>query len=205
MQIAPVPVGSRGADMVTVLTSSTAAGLKALGYDFVVRYLGGLSFTELSEILSAGLGCQLVTYSRAPGWLPTAAMGASDGANDVAQLKALGVPEGVLLWIDLEGSGDDATDTAGWVEARAAAIVAAGYVAGLYVGSGCVLDGPQLYALGSVTRYWRAYNAGIPEPDPAGFCQYQLFPGEMTVGGVLVDIDFAQQDYKGRVPIMLIQ
>jgi hypothetical protein len=203
MQVTAVPVGSKGFDTVTVLTAGSAAALKAAGANFVVRYLGGITPSELSEIVSTGLGCQLVTYSRAPGWLPTAAMGTSDGTNDVAQLQALGVPGGALLWIDLEGSGGDAADTAAWVTARAAEIVAAGYIAGLYVGSGCVLNGTQLYDLVDITRYWRAFNSGLPEPLPCGYCQFQLYPPNQPVAGVEIDYDYSAFDYEGRAPTML--
>jgi hypothetical protein len=136
--------------------------------------------------------------------MPSATLGLQDGERDVLQLKALGIPEEMVVWIDLEGSGGDAADTAAWVNARAQQLVNAGYVAGLYVGDSCVLNAAQLYALPNITRYWRGFNQGIPEVS-CGFCQFQIFPPNQTFQGVLVDFDFTQSDYDGRVPTMLIE
>jgi len=202
MNVVPIPVGSMGFDTDTQLTADTAAKLAAAGASFVVRYLGSITSTELVAIQAAGLGVSLVTFARPPGWMPSAAMGAEDGANDVARLHTLGVPPGMVIWIDLEGSGGSAPDTEAWVNARSAALVAAGYLAGLYVGDGCVLGGAELYSLPHITRYWRGFNAGIPTPE-CGFCQMQLFPPDQVVDGVQVDIDFVQKDYNGRLPTML--
>lgn len=203
MNLVSVPCGSYGIDCATILTAASAAGLRAASIDFVARYLGQITPDELAIILAAGLGLELVTFSRAPGWSPSAALGTADGDTDVARLRTLGVPAGMVVWIDLEGSGGDATSTAAWVNARAAVLVAAGFVAGLYVGAGCVLDAAELYALPQVTRYWRAFNLGIPEP-ACGFCQFQLFPPDQMLAGVRVDLDFTQEDYMRRAPTMLL-
>jgi hypothetical protein len=203
MKLVTISVGSVGVDTDTPLTATLATALANQKVDFVVRYLGSITSAELSAIQSAGIGVSLVTYSRGPGWMPTAVMGASDGATDVSRLQALGVPPGTLLWIDLEGSGGTEPDTAAWVNARSAAIVAAGYVAGLYVGSGCVLNSAQLYALPDITRYWRAFNEGIPTPQ-CGFCQMQLFPPNQMVSVIEVDFDVVQEDYENRLPTMLV-
>lgn len=202
MNVVPITPGTRGVDTDTQVSVSFAQILANNRFDFVVRYLSDVTSDELVTILDAGLGLSLVTHARALGWTPSAELGASDGAADVAKLKALGIPEGMVVWIDLEGSGGDATDTAAWVNARSKALVDAGYIAGLYVGNLCVLDAQQLYELPYVTRYWSAFNFGIPQPS-CGFCQIQLYPPDMVVGGLEVDLDFVQQDYHGRLPTML--
>lgn len=203
MNVAPVATGARGADMVTRLTSESAARLRAAGLDYVVRYVGGLSREEMADVLGAGLGLQLVTYSRAPGWTPSGAIGAQDGIEDLKHLAWLQVPAGMLVWIDLEGAHGTAADVAAWANARAYALVKEGYIAGLYVGDSCVLNAEELYALTFVTRYWRAFNSGIPEPK-CGFCQFQAYPPNQMLAGVQVDRDHAQPDYVGRVPMMLV-
>jgi hypothetical protein len=201
MRVVPCPPGAKGADMASVLTTAHAMGLRNAGLDYVVRYLGGLSPAELAAILSAGLGCQLVTYSRAPGWHPTQTMGDADGLVDVGRLERDGIPKGMLAWIDLEGASGGSADVAAWLDARSKIIVDAGYIAGVYAGDSCILDGPELYARPYVTRYWRAFNIGIPEPQ-CGWCQLQSEPNTM-LAGVLVDHDVAQADNEGRVPLML--
>lgn len=203
MKVVSVPLGSRGADMAQALTSAAAQALRGAGLDYVCRYLGGLDPHELDEILAADLGLQLVTYSRAPGWAPSRAIGQSDGATDLAHLQALSVPAGALVWIDLEGVSGTAADTAAWIDARSAVLVGAGYVAGAYVGDSPILNGAELYALVHVSRYWRGFNQGIPEPK-CGWCQLQTFPPNQMLAGIEIDRDFAQSDYAGRVPLMLV-
>lgn len=199
-QIAPFP--ALGTDSVTALTSTSAAALKANGMKFAVRYLGSVTSAELSDILNAGLLFMPVTFSRAPGWVPTAATGASDGAEDVLHLQALGLPQGCTVWIDLEGvdASAPASAVSDWVNARSAAITGAGFDAGLYVGYSPVLDGAQLYALPNINRYWCAYN-GTTEPG-CGFCMLQLNK-TTTLAGVEVDVDCVQYDFKNRLPNMV--
>jgi hypothetical protein len=202
MNVVPIVPGSRGLDTDTPISASLAKTLYALKFDFVVRYLSDVTVSELGAILASGLGLALVTHARAPGWLPTEAMGVADGAADVAHLKALGVPPGMVLFVDLEGAGGSDVDTMAWANARSKAIVDAGYIAGLYVGDRCVLSAQQLYGLPEVSRYWKAYNAGIPEV-MCGFCMLQLFPPDQTVAGLQIDLDVAQSDYKSRLAMML--
>ncbi|MGO8992371.1 MAG: glycoside hydrolase domain-containing protein [Polyangiaceae bacterium] len=203
MKIAPCSVGARGFDTATALDAATVAALKSAGFDFAVRYLGGVDVAEATLILNAGLGLQLVTYSAAPGWTPSAALGTLEGQTDVTQLRALGAPTGLTVWIDLEGAAGDAASVTDWVNARSGVLVSAGFVAGLYVGNASVLDAAALYALPNVSRYWRAFNAGIPEP-ACGFCQMQLYPPSQVVQGVDVDLDVVQEDYEGRLPTLLV-
>lgn len=202
MNVVPIVPGSRGLDTDTPISANLAKTFYALKFDFVVRYLSDVTVAELGAILASGLGLALVTHARAPGWLPTEAMGASDGAADVAALKALGVPSSMVLFIDLEGSGGDAIDTAAWADARSKAVVDAGYIAGLYVGDRCVLSAAELYVLPNVTRYWTGFNRGIPEPQ-CGWCLLQLFPPDQVVAGLQADLDCSQQDYAGRLPTMI--
>ena len=178
-----------------------AMALRNAGLDYVVRYLGGLYAPEMHDVLASGLGLQLVTYSRAPGWQPTQTMGDADGLVDVSRLERDGVPGGMLVWIDLEGASGSAADAAAWLDARSKCLADAGYLAGVYVGDSCVLNGAELYARPHVTRYWRAFNSGIPEPQ-CGWCQLQSQPNTM-LAGVLVDHDVAQRDNEGRLPMML--
>lgn len=202
MNVVPITPGTRGVDTDTPVSDTFARMLLSNRFDFVLRYLSDVTSHELATVLGDGLGVCLVTHSRGVGWSPSAALGTSDGVADVAQLKALGIPATMVIWIDLEGSGGSAADTAAWVNARAIEIVNAGYVAGVYVGNQCVLNAQQLYALPNVTRYWKAFNLGIPDVQ-CGFCMLQLYPPDQVIGGLEVDLDVTQQDYEGRLPTML--
>jgi hypothetical protein len=211
LNIVRAPDGSVGVDCVTILTPHSAAALKAAGAAFVVRYLGSLSIVERDAILGAGLGLMLVTFSRAPGWpsangpiFPSAELGASDGASSVAQAKKLGLPAGVQLWRDFEGppAGTTAEQTIAYVNAWTDAVVAAGYVAGLYVGFGIPLTPEQLYDL-KVTAYWHSCSQ-VPEVAVRGYQMRQAYPPNQTLGGVSVDIDHVSADAMGDTPLMLV-
>lgn len=199
MVVQPAPFPALGFDTDTPLTVASATGLKAAGMRFCLRYLGSVTAAELAIILNAGLLFMPVTFSRAPGWIPTAAMGTSDGQLDVQHLHSAGIPQGCTVWIDLEGCAGSATAVSAWVNARAAVIRAAGYDVGLYVGAGDVLNGQQLYALAQIDRYWKSLS-DVPTPEPCGFSMLQLWK-TITLAGTLVDIDCIQYDYRDRLPM----
>ncbi len=191
---ATATVGARGTDSVTLITTAAQAqALKASGNDFVIQYLGSVTSAIVDIILAAGLAFMPVTY--ADKW---------DGPTTVNELKALGLPTGCTVWLDVEGVGAmDPTALKAAINNWATAVQAAGFVAGLYVGSGCPLTSIELYQL-KVTRYWHSLSRTVDrngqDSCPAcGWCMYQLFPS-VTWGGVWSDVDFIQQDWQGRLP-----
>jgi hypothetical protein len=199
MKVVHAPFPSLGFDTVCPINEHTAPALKAAGMSFAIRYLGSVTSGELDIILNAGLLFMPVTFSRSPGWVPTTGMGIVDGKKDVEHLTQAGIPTGVSVWIDLEGVNGPANMVSEWVNDRAGVLSSAGYIPGLYVGSGCVLNADQLYAL-RVTHYWKSLSMA-PEPH-CGFCMIQLYK-TTTVAGVEVDCDVICHDYKDRLPIMV--
>jgi hypothetical protein len=200
MIIRTAPFPALGYDCITPMDAARAVALKAAGMSFAIRYLGSINPTELACILNAGLLFMPVTFSRAPGWVPTAAEGTSDGTQDVHQIQALGLPHGCTVWIDLEGATGNATVVSAWVNARANVIRTAGYDVGLYVGAGDVLNGQQLYSLATIDRYWKSLS-DVPTPT-CGFSMLQLFK-TITLAGTEIDVDCIQYDYQGRLPNMV--
>ncbi len=110
-QVIGAPAGVHGFDCNTVLTPATAAALRNAGFMFCIRYLsrgaipstGDLTTAEADLILDAGLSLMAVQHVANPGWLPTAALGASGGAHAAGHAHAIGIPAGVNIWLDLEG------------------------------------------------------------------------------------------------------
>lgn len=202
MQVIPAPFPSMGFDSVTAMDAVRAPALKAAGLNFSVRYLGSVTPAEVQIILDAGLLFSPVTYSRSPGWLPTSEMGISDGAQDVAHLQALGLPQGCTVWIDLEGVSLTATlqDLTDWINNRSLAIKNAGFDVGLYVGASDILDSAQLYALPYINRYWRSLSE-VPSPT-CGFAMMQLYKS-VIIANTLVDVDVIQYDFQDRLPLMV--
>lgn len=203
-QIEEAFVGARGTDSVTLIdTPDKVQKLIDAKVDFVVQYLGSVTTKVVENICNAGLALMLVTYANR-----------YDGPMTVKQLRALAIPDGFTVWLDVESVGDlDPVTLRAKINAWAAVVSAAGYMPGMYVGPNCKLTSVELYQL-KVVRYWHCgakiidRNGQIAEPG-CGFCMYQLFPetkvgaDEQGNGSILVDFDFVQQDFRNRLPVWL--
>lgn len=196
-RVTTLAVGAKGADTCAVLTDKACADIASRGGEYVVRYLPSLTPAEIARIHSHKLALQCCNYSRGAGWVPSASLGANDGARDVAQAKALGLPQGALIWFDLEGCRGGSSLTKAHLEAWASAITAAGFAAGLYVGyAPGGLDEAALYGLRKITRYWQSCSR-VPEPATRGFCQRQCYKGNQNAGSVVVDWGQTHNDFLG--------
>jgi hypothetical protein len=214
--------GARGVDSHPFSVGGTAVqarALKATGIDFFIGYLGLIDKIRLRHVIDAGLA-----------FMPVTLAARYDGGQAVAQCNALGLPKGIVVWLDLEGL--DAWNTPApklmtKIEAWAAKVVAAGYIAGLYVGAPQPLNGKQLYALKGITRYWLGIGrcvgkepkakkefTGLPDgiidayPE-RGWCVRQDWHGQKTGmywknTGVFVDTNSVQVDHKGDLPVWAV-
>ncbi len=205
MKAAQSKVGQVVVDSLPFSQSGTAAqaiALKASGVDAVAGYLGVISADRLKSILAAGLA-----------FLPVTLAGEyNDGPNDeIGQLKALGIPAGVTVFLDLEGLSSFKADPAGLIvkiDAWASAVSAAGYVPGLYVGVPQPLTSEELWKL-KVSRYWRGQgsvrdrNNVLAEPSGCGWCVTQMYPSH-TRGDTWVDSNMIGHDYRGRTPSWVV-
>ncbi len=194
-------VGARVCDSLPFSQSGTTAqavALRAASVDAVAGYLGVINNVRLSYILAAGMA-----------YVPVALAGEyNDGAADeLAQLKLLGVPAGVTVWADMEGLVASQTPHAVILDrlnAWSFDITKAGYLAGLYVGVPQPLTSSELYQMPNFKRYWRGQGsirdraAHLAEPD-CGWCMTQAYPS-VAIGGCLVDFNQASEDYRGRLP-----
>ena len=201
-------VGARGVDSVPFSVGGTAAQAKRLretGVDFLVGYLGTINKHRLDHVLDAGLAFMPVTYAGEY----------FDGpADELAHLKALAIPVGTTVWLDLEGEKSfnwPAQDLINKINAWARALQTAGYVAGLYVGSPQPLTGDELARL-AVTRYWKAPSRVLDRngkawdgPSGIGFCAWQMWPqrnwpNDTDPNRVFVDVNMVGEDFRERVP-----
>lgn len=200
MRVVDIPVGSRLVDSVSC-NPTHVAGLKAAGVDGLIAYLGGnLTAELLSAAHGEGMGVVPVNFSRGVGWVPSPGEGQVDAKTTLNRLFALAIPlVGLVDWCDLEGCGADPT---GYLDEWGMVVEAEQVIAGLYLGSGCLLTPAQAYALPHFHRYWHALSRGIPEP-ACGFVLGQLFP-TTACAGVSVDFDFAQHDFQGRTATWVV-
>jgi hypothetical protein len=155
-----------------------------------------LTEQEAKDILNSGLALMPVQHARKQGWSPKQARGQQDGEEASVNAKTFGFPDRVNLWCDLEGvkSSTQAQDVMGYCEAWYEAVSAAGYVPGLYVGAGALLDGKQLYEL-PFQHYWRSQSQ-VPDIPHRGYQIIQLGPS-IQINGVWIDLDVALNDNQG--------
>jgi len=148
-----------------------------------------LSKSEAEAILGAGLALMAVQHVDGAGWLPSRALGRRHGQAAMGNARAVGLPVGVCLWLDLEGvaSGTPASDVTDYCDAwREQVTVADYYRAGLYVGATCGLTGSQLDDL-KFPYYWRS-GSTVPTVTP-GYCMVQSISDGSTLEGVAYDGD----------------
>jgi hypothetical protein len=207
MQVVPIPVGARLIDTDAKINAECAQALKAMGIDGVIRYLSigsetsaDLTSDELSDILDAGLGVFVVQHVRYPEWYPTALQGADDGMRAVANMKAIGFPEGASCTLDWEGIATDADKSSVISYGRSFWTAIQAYEPVLYVGDQVPLTGADLYAL-PFTHYWKSLSAVDAQTPACGWQVVQLHTNKpLSLCGIPIDYDFVQDDYRGRVP-----
>jgi hypothetical protein len=212
------PAGARGFDTDTQLTSNTAAAFAAAGFRFAVRYLslgpveqsGDLTASEVQDIVGAGLALMAVQHAPESGWIPTAQLGEQHGNNAARNAQSAGLPSGMNIWLDLEGvnSGAPASNVSAYCNAWFSKVADAGYVPGLYVGTGSILSGEQLDAL-EVNYFWKSgCDAGAQDQGSCfeysypmkGYCMVQSISGSASLDNVAYDFDVIQQDNCSETP-----
>lgn len=187
--------GQIGVDLDSPLSALQCHALQAArGCSFAVRYLSELTAIEAEAISGAGWGLMGVTHPRGT---VSSTFGQADGVQAAAHARAVGLPTGVHLWLDLESWQGDAI---GYVNAWAAQVKQAGYLAGLYVGAAASpLTPDELWSL-EVSAYWESCSI-VPEVAHAGYMMEQLTPPDLVIAGTLVDLDVVRADRKGRLPV----
>jgi len=194
MRAVDVALNSLGVDSVA---DPSPLLLNSQRYSVVAGYLGSITPSKLARILAAGKTFSPVTYG---GWRPATLT--AEAA--LKELRRLSIPAGVTIWLDLEaqltGSHGEIIEA---VNRWAGPINQAQYIAGLYVGAGHQLTSDELHRL-LVYRYWQGCSrltdryGQIAEPKN-GFCGRQAYPPNQIIDGTQVDVDFYQQDFRGRV------
>lgn len=210
MKVQTALVGARAIDSLPFSTGATpdlAKVLKESGVDCFVGYLGSVSASRLAAILGAGLAFMPVTLAGEY----------EDGAADeVAQLRALGIPAGTSVWLDLEGMTawkSSPSILAAKINEWAKTIAAGGWMPCLYVGAPQPFTSAELSKL-AVVRYWWGLGrcvdryGALAEPD-CGWCMIQHYHGQPNGmfwrdTGIFVDANGIQCDYRKRLPAWVV-
>ena len=195
MRVRELVPGQIGVDLDSPLSAKQCHDLQAArACSFAVRYLSELTAIEAEAITGAGWGLMGVTHPRAT---VSGTFGDADGVSSASHARAVGLPQGIHLWLDLESWQGDAV---GYVNAWAAQVKTAGYLAGLYNGfAASPLNPDELFDL-AVTGYWESCSE-VPVVAHAGYMMNQLTPPDLVIAGTLVDLDVVRGDRKGRLPV----
>src|SRR6267143_591796 len=94
------------------LIAALARLRKQEGFEFCIRYVsrqdvqpvGDLSEAEANVILGAGLALMAVQHVAPENWSPSQALGTRNGKNAAKHARQIGFPDGVNVWLDLEGA-----------------------------------------------------------------------------------------------------
>lgn len=209
--------GSSGFDTESKLTTSTARALASRGFQFVIRYLslekaspGDLTSEEARQILKAGLGLMAIQHAPRPGWQPSEQLGAQHGRHAVENARSAGLPEGMGIWlrldgIDSEAAANEITDYCnGWFDS----VSTEHYVPGLCVSARPVLHDELISNL-RYQYYWKSGgdgaqpNTGFDYGYPVnGYCMIQGI-GSNQVDNVTYHGDAVQTDNCGNTPLWL--
>jgi hypothetical protein len=197
---APATIGAQGFDADSVIDADTAKALAAAGFGFAVRYLsrttpqnnGDLSAAEIGWITDAGLALMAVQHCPLPGWAPTLALGTQYGTAAAVNAAAIGLPQGVAVWLDLEGVAPYATaaDTIAYCNTWAGVVAQAGFMPGLYVGANQPLTSDELYWRLKVAYYWKSASR-VPDIPVRGYCMIQAL-APSPIDGISLDRNAVQ-------------
>jgi hypothetical protein len=191
-----------------VMTPKLVSTVKSAGFGGVVRYVPhvgaagqhDITAQEAGIILGGGLGLLLVQHVRLTNWNPADCSGHDDGMAAASRAYGCGYLPGAHIFCDLEGMAGGAAAAQDYANSWADAVVAAGFLAGCYVGYQVPLSPQQLYQLHRMTSYWS--DAATRQVAGRGFSMKQHFP--ITLGGLQFDPNDVAVDHRGETPAWVI-
>ena len=206
------PPGVHGFDVNSVLNRRTCEAAKARGFAFCIRYVSrqdvqpkeDLSEIEASIILDAGLALMPVQHVAPENWSPSQALGTRNGKNAAKHAQQIGFPEGVNVWLDLEGAKASTPHETmiAYCNAWFAEIEEAGFVPGVYVGARAILTGNELFWRLTTKHYWRS-GSRVPDIPHRGYQLIQTIIRNDKIDGVAIDRNLTKNDSFGSAVLWL--
>ena len=201
-KVVRAPAGAQGFDTDTVVNQHQAQQLRAAGFAFCLRYLsraegessGDLTAAEAGRLLDAGLALMPIQHVARRGWAPTAELGTTNGKAAASNAMAVGFPQGVNIWLDLEGVLGSvlSEEVIRYCNAWFFEVESVGFVTGLYVGAEAILTGDELFWRLKTNHYWRSASRVPPIPHRG----YQMFQAlaPSPVPGISIDRNVTKDD-----------
>lgn len=178
----------------------------SLGFSFCLRYVsrqaveppGDLSAAEAAAILNAGLALMPVQHVARAGWVPSGALGTTNGQNAATHTGNIGFPPGVNVWLDLEGVSASASHQAviDYCNAWFREVESAGFAPGIYVGASAILSGDELFWQLHCKHYWKS-GSRVPPIPQRGYQMIQKIIARDKIDGVEIDRNLTQTDAMG--------
>lgn len=193
LRIAPLPPNVLGVDTDVNLSPAECRTLKNLGYKWRGGYLDEMTPQELfGQVESAQLPLLLYTYANE-----------FDPQHTLDRLRALGIPAGAHVVLDLEGVTLAPDVLIGKCDAWGEGLLNHAFLPTLYVGAQPILTSKEISEL-AVYRYHqgasrlRDRNGELAEPD-RGYAMIQGRPVNVVlpeIPGKPFDIDYHRLDYR---------
>ena len=211
-RVVAAPPGVHGFDANSVLNRGICEVAKAKGFEFCIRYVsrqdvqptGDLSEAEANVILSAGLALMPVQHVAPQNWSPSQALGIRNGKNAAKHARQIGFPEGVNVWLDLEGAKTSTPHETmiAYCNAWFAEVEGAGFVPGVYVGAGAILTGNELFWRLTTKHYWKS-GSRVPDIPHRGYQLIQAIIRNDKIEGLAIDRNLTKTDSFGGSVLLL--
>ena len=132
--------------------------------------MGDLSDAEANVILDAGLALMVVQHVAPENWSPSQALGTRNGKNAAKHVRQIGFPDGVNVWLDLEGAKTSTPHETmiAYCNAWFAEVEGAGFVPGVYVRARAILTGNELFWRLTTKHYWKS-GSRVPDIPHRGY------------------------------------
>jgi len=202
-RVTPAPPGLHGIDTSEVLNAEHCQAAKSRGFAFCIRYVSrterrsasDLSEEEARTILSAGLALMPVQHVAREGWSPTKNLGTTYGRNAAAHVFQIGFPQGINVWLDLEGIKPSISHgvVIDYCNAWIAEVASAGFVPGVYVGAKAILTGEEIFWRLQTKHFWRS-GSKVPDIPHRGYQLIQKIIRGDNVGGIEIDRNLTVND-----------
>ena len=205
-RVVAAPPGVHGFDANSVLNRRICEVAKARGFEFCIRYVsrqdvqpvGDLSDAEANVILDAGLALMVVQHVAPENWSPSQALGTKNAKNAAKHAHQIGFPDGVNVWLDLEGAKTSTPHETmiAYCNAWFAEVEGAGFVPGVYVGARAILTGNELFWRLTTKHYWKS-GSRVPDIPHRGYQLIQTIIRNDKIDGVAIDRNLTKNDNFG--------